>query len=324
VRDVDEGGTYDAAGYLRALKGAINMASSSSPRRLEGRVAIVTGASRGIGEGIAKAFAREGAAVVVAARTVEVWRASTPETIHDTVNAIRELGGTAIAVQCDVSKPDDLERLVATTRAELGPCDLLVNNAAITIPGRPPEPGAPAPAATKPTPAAPLASTPPTNRRLSFVDFPLYGYKSHFEVGLFAAYRLMQLVLPEMIERKRGAIINVSSSASEHPGEGPYTEYRGGHFAYGGNKAALQHLTQAVAYEMAQHGIVANALSPSLPVATPGNIWVGADLSRITTQDEFNEAAILLANETPPGITGRHCYNLDVIHPELGRRGWLG
>jgi NAD(P)-dependent dehydrogenase (short-subunit alcohol dehydrogenase family) len=133
----------------------------------------------------------------------------------------------------------------------------------------------------------------------------------------------MQLVLPDMIAARRGAIINISSYASERPGEGPYAPYRGTHFAYGASKAALEHLTQSVAYEVAQYGVVANTLAPSLPVPTPGNVWVGADLSRTTSLEEFNEAAIRLALETPDGITGRRCYNLDILHPELGRRGWL-
>src|SRR5207244_3771314 len=100
------------------------------------------------------------------------------------------------------------ERLVETARAELGPIDLLVNNAAITIPGRPPKAGA-----TATAPAAARAEkppgAPPPARPLSLLDFPLRGFKAHFDVNLFAAYRLMQLVLPDMIAARGGAIINI-------------------------------------------------------------------------------------------------------------------
>ena len=86
----------------------------------------------------------------------------------------------------------------------------------------------------------------------SFLGFPLKGYRLHFQIGLFASYRLMQLVVPDMIELGRGGIVNISSLAAFVPGPGPY-EHPGGPtvLAYGGNKAALHHLTQAVAFEVA-------------------------------------------------------------------------
>ncbi len=107
-------------------------------RRLEGRVAIVTGASRGIGEAVARLFAREGAAVAVAARTEQVFDERLPGTIHETVDAIEADGGRAVAIRADLADEDDVDRLVDEARAALGPIDLLVNNAALTVPGRPP------------------------------------------------------------------------------------------------------------------------------------------------------------------------------------------
>src|SRR5262249_43344513 len=124
--------------------------------------------------------------------------------------------------------------------------------------------------------AAPKAGTTST-RSGSFLDFPLKGFRLHFEVGLFASYRLMQLVLPDMIEGGRGAIVNISSWAGFVPGEGPYERPgRPGPLAYGGNKAALHHLTQAVAVEVQAHGVAVNALIPSEPVLTPGNLVAAA------------------------------------------------
>src|SRR6476659_5854740 len=138
-------------------------------RRLEGRVAIVTGASRGIGEAVARLFAREGAAVAVAARTEQVFDERLPGTIHDTVAAIEADGGRAVAIRADLADEDDVDRVVDEARAALGPIDLLVNNAALTVPGRPPGDRA-APAAKAPPPARTT-----TTRPGSFLGFPLKG-----------------------------------------------------------------------------------------------------------------------------------------------------
>ncbi len=293
--------------------------------RLAERVVIVTGASRGIGKAIALACAREGGSVAVTARTEAVWDERLPGTVHDTVVEIEADGGRAVAIPADLARPDDVEHLVEQARAELGPIDVLVNNAAVTVPGRPPAPGtaAPAPKASPP-PASAGASPAQRAASGSFLEFPLKGFRLHFEVGLFASYRLMQLVLPDMIAAGRGAIVNISSLAAFVPGEGPY-ERPGAPtgFAYGGNKAALQHLTQAVAFEMAPHGIAVNALLPSAPVFTPGNLVVVPDTVDWASPEDFAEATVQLALATPDTRTGQVLWSDDVLHPELGKRGWL-
>jgi 7-alpha-hydroxysteroid dehydrogenase len=292
-------------------------------RRLEGRVAIVTGASRGIGEAVARLFAREGAAVAVAARTEQVFDERLPGTIHETVAAIEADGGRAVAIRADLADEDDVDRLVDEARSALGPIDLLVNNAALTVPGRPPSGTAPpsAPSAASAPNRPPARST--TTRPGSFLGFPLKGYRLHFQIGLFASYRLMQLVVPDMIERGRGGIVNISSLAAFIPGPGPY-EHPGGPtvLAYGGNKAAMHHLTQAVAFEVAPHGIAVNALLPSEPVLTPGNriAYQGDDFASV---DDFAEATLRLALADPAVTTGQILWSEDVLHPELGTRGWL-
>jgi NAD(P)-dependent dehydrogenase (short-subunit alcohol dehydrogenase family) len=308
-------------------------------QRLAGRVALVTGASRGLGKAIALAFADEGAAVVVAARSQAQWDPRLPGTILETVAEIEARGGRAIGVPTDLAKEDDVERLVAESRAAFGPVDLLVNNAALTVPGRPPPapdpatPSAPAPAdvAVDTAPARPsAASGTEADRRRSgigggFLDFPLRGYRLHFDVGVFACFRLMQLVLPDMIRAGRGAIVNISSLAASIPGEGPYEHPgRPTGFAYGGNKAALEHLTRAVAFEMAVHGIAVNALSPSEPVITPGNLVAAPGTTEWASPEDFAEATVRLALATPDVMTGVVAWSDDVLHPELGRRGWLG
>jgi len=289
--------------------------------RFGGRVALVTGASRGIGAALAAALAAEGAAVACAARTERVWDERLPGTIHDTVDAIRRNGGRAIAVRCDLTVDDDIVDLATTVTRELGPVDILVNNAALTVPGRPPAQAAPprAPAARPPSPA-PGSAAPP-----GFLDFPLKGYRRHFEVDVFAAYRLMQLVLPGMIAAGRGAVLNITSDASRRPGQGPWPGAGGPTpFAYGGAKAALEHLTQAVAFEMQPHGVSVNALMPSLPVATPGLVVTSPGTAGQLPMAGFCEAALRLLAAPAARVTGHVAYSEDVLHPELGRRGWLG
>ncbi len=133
----------------------------------------------------------------------------------------------------------------------------------------------------------------------------------------------MQLVLPDMIELGRGGIVNISSLAAFVPGPGPY-EHGGGPTvpAYGGNKAAMHHLTQAVAFEVAPLGIAVNALLPSEPVLTPGNriAYQGDDFASV---DDFAEATLQLALADPAVTTGQILWSEDVLHPELGTRGWL-
>ncbi|MGV0790543.1 SDR family NAD(P)-dependent oxidoreductase [Mycolicibacterium sp. XJ1819] len=290
-------------------------------RRLDGRVAIVTGASRGMGKAIAVTFAREGAAVAVVARTETEWSPLHPGTIHEVVDDITRAGGKAIAVAADLSRPEDIERVYETARSELGPVDLLVNNAALTTPGRPTPEGQ---RSTRP-PASP-ASTQAADviRPAAFVDLPLKAFRLHFEIGVFASYRLMQLVIPDMIESGRGGIVNIGSQAAFVPGEGPYTQSdAAGPIAYGANKAALQHLTQSVAVEMHHHGIAVNALLPSAPILTPGNLVAIPDETDWANADDFAEATVRVALADPAVTTGCVLWHDDVLHPELGKRGWL-
>lgn len=291
-----------------------------SESRFDGRVAVVTGASRGIGAALARALAAEGAAVACAARTEQMWDERLPGTIHETVEAIRSAGGRAVAVRCDLTVDADIVNLASVAARELGPVDLLVNNAALTAPGRPPASGA-VPSTPRPTDPGQSGGSGP----VGFLDFPLKAYRRHFEIDVFAAYRLMQLILPGMIDAGRGAILNITSDASRRPGEGPWEESGSTTpFAYGGAKAALEHLTRAVAYEIQPHRIAINALMPSLPVATPGMRATSPGVEEEMEIETFCEAALRLLAASPEGTTGQIAYSHDVLNPELGRRGWLG
>ena len=274
-------------------------------RRLAGRAAIVTGGSRGLGRAIALALAAEGAAVAVAGRTEQVWNDRLPGTIGETVTEIEATGGRAVAIRADLTNRDDIGPLVSAARDALGAITILVNNAAFTAPGRPPAPGdepraKPAKAAAKAGPGAAKPGWPP------FLGTPLAAYRRHFDIVVFAAYELMQMVCPDMIAAGSGSIINITSVASRLPGDGPYPDRSGGVLpGYGGCKAALEHLTQCAAFDLADYNIAVNALSPSKPILTPGLAYYASEFVDTATADEFAQAAVELTMVDAGMVSGR-------------------
>ena len=258
-------------------------------RVLDGRVAIVTGASRGIGAEIARRFAAEGAAVVVAARTTERGMSPLPGTIGETAAQIREAGGTAVAIAANLAQPGDRERLVAQAARQLGPPDILVSNAAVTYYAR-------------------------------VEDFAPRRNALMFEVQVQAPFHLARLVLPGMREKGAGWILNISSGAARHPGIPPGPRAARGVTVYGMCKAALERFSTGLAAELYPDNIAVNALSPSRVVPTPGTIF-----HRLTTADDpaaeppavMAEAALMLCHRDPRTLTGRITYSRDLL-AELG------
>lgn len=277
--------------------------------RLEGRCAIVTGASRGLGREIALALAAEGAAVAVVGRTESVWDERLPGTIGQTVADIEAAGGRAIPIRADLLDRDDIARLVHETREALGPVTILVNNAAFTAPGRPPKPGEqPRTSPGGASSGSVKADFPP------LVGTPLSAFRRHFEIAVFAAYELIQLVSAEMIDAGQGSVINISSVASRMPGDGPYRDRTGGVLAgYGGSKAALEHLTSCAAFELEPHNVAVNALSPSKAIMTPGLSYYAREFDEVSSASEFARAAAELALVTPSTVTGRTIGHLEVL-----------
>jgi NAD(P)-dependent dehydrogenase (short-subunit alcohol dehydrogenase family) len=260
---------------------------------LDGRIALVTGASRGIGAEIARRFAAEGAAVVVTARTAEPGGSPLTGSLAETVAAIEAAGGRAQAVAADVSRAADREALIERVVADHGRIDVLVNNAAVTW-------------------FAPVAEF--TAKRLDLM----------LEVQVKAPLHLAQLVLPGMRERGSGAILNISSRAAIHP-QLPQSERAGrgggrGGTVYGMCKAALERFTTGLAAEVHADGINVNALAPNRVVPTPGTVF-----HHLTTEDSpdaeppavMAEAALALCRSGEPQLTGRVAYSQDLL-AELG------
>jgi NAD(P)-dependent dehydrogenase (short-subunit alcohol dehydrogenase family) len=191
----------------------------------------------------------------------------------------------------------------------LGSITILINNAAFTAPGRPPKPGASASAKRgKPVSGAGKPGWPP------LIGTPLAAYRRHFEISVFAAYELIQLVCPDMIAAGGGSIVNITSIASRLPGDGPYPDRSGGVLpGYGGSKAALEHLTQCAAFDLADHHIAVNALSPSKPILTPGLAYYARELDEVASAEEFARAAVELVLVDPNQVTGRTIGHLQVL-----------
>ncbi|HET6772791.1 MAG TPA: SDR family NAD(P)-dependent oxidoreductase [Acidimicrobiales bacterium] len=266
-------------------------------RALDGRIALVTGASRGIGEAIARRFAAEGAAVAVAARTVDEGDHPLPGSVSTTVRSISDAGGSAVAVTADLAKPDDRQRLIEQVTRELGPIDVLVNNAAVTY-------------------FEPV------------LDFSRRHYDLMFEVQVRAPFQLAQAVIPGMAERGEGWILNISSAAGRHPQGPPYRRGMRGGTVYGMCKAALERFTTGLAAEVYADGIAVNVLAPTGLVGTPGIEHHGLDRGvpkeLIESTDEFAGAALWLCSGPPSERTGRIDYSRQLQAEIAGRAGGGG
>ena len=221
---------------------------------LSGKVALVTGATRGIGRSIAHGLAAVGADIAVN------YRAGTQDA-EALVAEIVALGRRATAVRADVSDPDAVTDMVSTIRRELGPVDVLVNNAGIARP-------------------------------LKLEALHLATWDATFAVNLRAPFIVTSAVLPEMRARGWGRLLYLSSTASRVGGVvGPH---------YAASKAGLEGLVHSYASILAKEGITANAIAPALieTEMLAGNVQVNPDripVGRLGTAEEVADIVVAVA-----------------------------
>ena len=241
---------------------------------LAGRVALVTGASRGIGAAIARRFAADGARVAIVARSLEPGSGGhLAGSLRETADAIAAAGGVAVPIVADLSDAScDRNAIVTAATAALGPIDVLVNNAAACFY---------------------LSIDETSERRLRVA----------YEVNVITPYLLTKAVVPAMRDRGAGWIVNITSAIVDTDQLGSPQQARSS--TYAPSKAALDRLTISFATELQGTGIAVNALAPERAVATPGATAV-MDLPPEWCEpvETMADAAVALATCDPAIETG--------------------
>ena len=234
--------------------------------KLVDKIAIVTGASRGLGKAMAIELAREGASVAVAARTVEAGKGPLPGTIHETVNEIKKLGGKAMAVRCDVSKEEDVVLMVDQVEREYGAVDIMVNNAGVTTPE-------------------------------SFLKLTTKKWDLVMNVNLRGTFLCTKAVLPQMVEKRSGSVINLSSILAKT------VKFS---IPYGATKAAIERYTLGLAKEMKKYNIAVNALCPDFTVTEAVETFLqDVDTSDWQRPEMWGKYTALVAAQNAETLTGR-------------------
>jgi citronellol/citronellal dehydrogenase len=233
---------------------------------MEGLVAVVTGSSRGIGKGIAKVFAEEGARVAVVARSEEEG-GRLPGNIHLTVQEIQQAGGQAIAIRCDITDEEQVQAMATAVMDAYGRIDVLVNNAGIQV-------------------------------NVELLDLQTRHWDLTMRVNLRGPFLCCKHLAPIMVQQGSGSIINITSGAGE--------TVRPSGISYSVTKAGLNMMTLGLAQELEEHNIAVNALNPggiktegAVLVRPPDFDWTGWDSPEVV-----GAAAAWLAQQNPKTFTG--------------------
>lgn len=252
--------------------------------KLDGKVGIVTGSSRGIGKAVALALAEAGATVVVAARTMEEG-GPLKGTVIQTADEIKARGGKAIPIQTNVADEESVDNMVKQALDELGHIDILVNNAATNIPRY-------------------------------FKDLALKQWDIIIKVALRSVIVCSKAVIPAMMTQKYGHIINISSMAAVAFNE-PLTG-----LAYDVSKAGVNRFTWGLAGELKEYNIAVNALMPANTV-TDGWVMLNpdADKSDWQTPEIWGKIVTFVATREPSTFTGKILKASD-IKQEMIAAGW--
>ncbi|WP_018133303.1 SDR family oxidoreductase [Effusibacillus pohliae] len=239
--------------------------------RLNGKVAIVTGGGRGLGEQIAVGLAEAGADVVVCSRKKEAC--------DEVAQQLRAMGRKSLAIACDVTDPEDVERVVRETKEAFGNIDILVNNSGISW-GAPTE------------------------------EYPLEKFKQVLNVNVTGVFLMSQAVGREMIAQQYGRIVNIASVAGLVGSDPRYMNAIG----YNASKGAVIAFTRDLAIKWARHGITVNALAPGFFPSKMSNpllqkfgeqIRERTPLGRFGGEDDLKGAAVFLASDAAKYITGQ-------------------
>lgn len=263
-------------------------------RLCEGKIALVTGASRGIGAAIAERLAAEGAYVIVAARSLDSKPDHLTGTLLETLEAIRARGAEGTAIQVDLTSAESRAELVARVNSEIGAVDILVNNAAAAF-------------------------------YMPFEKFSASRFRVANAMNFEAPWDLCQQFLSGMRKKKQGWILNLTSYAGDMPtGKPPFDAFHqsSGALLYGATKAALNRFTVGLSAETYKDNIVVNALAPLQIVITPGVKALGIDQNTegliVEPVEAMAEAALALCTSNITDLNGRITKSLTLLE-ELER-----
>ena len=236
--------------------------------QMDGMVAIVTGASRGLGRAVAKEYAKEGASVTICARSQSPTGLA--GTLAETTKDIRDAGGDVLAIDCDVTDESQVNEMVRQAMDRYGKIDVLFNNAGFMILGE------------------------------SILEIDPARWSQLMRVNVTGPYLCSRAVLPVMMEQRRGSIINIGSRMATDPNQG-------GGVLYSASKAAVQMFSLCLADEVRDYNIAVNILSPG-PLRSEGSAaipWTQRDWHVRDDPSAVGPCAVYLALQDASTFTGQ-------------------